>query len=124
MLAVTAGDRVSLVATYALVKLLHEQAPEVRVDVVANRADEASADRLHEYLNTASLRFLSRTVPFAGIVPEDPDFGSALAAGLGTDEASLGSNAAQAVRSIGERLLADAAASPSSTVTPRLLRKG
>ena len=122
LLAVTAGDRVSLVATYALVKLLHERAASVRVDIVANRVTEESADKLHEYLNGASVRFLSRTVPFAGAVPEDLDFGSALAAGLGTDEASLGSTAALAVRAIGERILADAAAPTPSL--HRLLRKG
>ncbi len=122
LLAVTAGDRVSLVATYALVKLLHERAPAVRVDIVANRVGDESADTLHEHLNAASVRFLSRTVPFAGAVPEDLDFGSALAAGLGTDEASLGSTAALAVRLIGERMLADNAAPHPSL--HRLLRKG
>lgn len=122
LLAVTAGDRISLVATYALVKLLHERADGVRVDIVANRVGDDNADRLHEYLNGASVRFLSRTVPFAGAIPDDPDFGSALAAGLGTAEASLGSTAALAVRTIGERLLAEAAVPPTSI--PRLLRKG
>ncbi len=122
LLAVTAGDRISLVATYALVKLLHERAPGVRVDVVANRVSDDGADRLHEYLNGAAVRFLSRTVPFAGAIPDDPDFGSALAAGLGTDEASLGSTAAVAVRAIGERLLTEAPALSTSTL--RLLRKG
>ena len=122
LLAVTAADRISLVATYALVKLLHEKAPRVRVDVVANRVPEDSTDRLHEYLNGASVRFLSRTIPLAGAVPDDPDFGSALAAGLGTDEASLGSTAAEAVRVIGTRILAEAAA-PAPPM-PRVLRKG
>ena len=122
LLAVTAGDRMSLVATYAVVKLLHERTPDVRVEIVANRVDEESVDRLHEYLNGASMRFLSRTVPLAGAIPDDPDFGSALAAGLGTAEASLGSNAAVAVRTIGERILADAAGPPSTM--HRLLRKG
>jgi MinD-like ATPase involved in chromosome partitioning or flagellar assembly len=122
LLAVTAGDRISLVATYAVVKLLHKRMPDLRVDVIANRVDDASADRLHEYLNGASVRFLSRTTPFAGAVPDDPDFGSALAAGLGTAEASLGSTAALAVRAIGERILTESAAATPSM--HRLLRKG
>jgi MinD-like ATPase involved in chromosome partitioning or flagellar assembly len=123
LLAVTGADRISLVATYALVKLLHERANNVRVDILANRVSDESADLLHDYLNAASVRFLSRTVPFAGTIPEDPDFGSALAAGLGTDEAVLGSNAAIAVRAIGERLLTDSAV-PSPNSLYRLLRKG
>ncbi|MGQ0646119.1 MAG: MinD/ParA family ATP-binding protein [Gemmatimonadaceae bacterium] len=120
VLAVTAHERIALIATYALVKLLHEQAPDVRVDVLANRVDSTGADRLHEYLNGASVRFLSRTVPFAGVVPDDPAFGRVLAAGLGTDEAALGSPAAAAVREIGALLLADSASPPFL----RLLRKG
>lgn len=120
LLAVTAADRVSLVATYALVKLLHERTPHVRVDVVANRVDGEAANRVHEHLNAACVRFLSRTVPYAGFIPDDPDFGSALAAGLGTDEAALGSTAALAVRSLGERLLSEGRAGPTSH---RLLRK-
>jgi flagellar biosynthesis protein FlhG len=122
LLAVTAGDRVSLVATYAVVKLLHERAPDVRVDIVANRVDDDAADKLHEYLNGASVRFLSRTVPYAGSIPDDPDFASALAAGLGTDEAALGSTAAQAVRTLGERILAEHTMPPNAAPN-RLLRK-
>jgi len=122
LLAVTAGDRISLAATYAVVKLLHDRVPGLRVDMIANRVDQEHADRLHEHVNGASVRFLSRTTPFAGTVPDDPDFGSALAAGLGTAEASLGSTAAVAVRTIGERILADAVAPAPSL--PRLLRKG
>lgn len=120
VLTITVHDRISLTATYAVIKLLHQETPAVRVDVVANRVDAEAAGRLHEYLHAASVRFLSRTVPFAGTVPDDPAFARVVAAGLGTDEAALGSPAAQAVRAIGAQLLAD-------TVSPpflRLLRKG
>jgi MinD-like ATPase involved in chromosome partitioning or flagellar assembly len=120
VLAVTGHDRIALAATYAVIKLLHEQAPDVRVDVLANRVTGDVASRLHEYLNGASVRFLSRTVPFAGTVPEDPGFHRVVAAGLGTDEAALGSPAAHAVREIGAQLIADAASPPFL----RLLRKG
>ena len=120
VLAVTANDRIALASTYAVVKLLHEQAPEVRVDVLANRVDAVSAERLHEYLNGASVRFLSRTVPFAGVIPDDPAFERVLAAGLGADEAALGSPAATAVRALGMHVLASAASPPFL----RLLRNG
>lgn len=122
LLAVTAGDRVSLMATYAVVKLLHQKAPDVRVDIVANRVGDDAANQLHDFLNGASVRFLSRTVPYAGSIPDDPDFASALAAGMGTDEAALGSTAAQAVRELGERMLA-AGATPPTAAPNRLLRK-
>jgi flagellar biosynthesis protein FlhG len=122
LLAVTASDRIALVATFAVIKLLHERAPSVRVDIVANRVEAEVADRLHDHLNAASVRFLSRTIPFAGAIPDDPDFASALAAGLGTDAAARGSNAAQAARAIGELLLDDSAR--ESSPIHRFLRKG
>jgi flagellar biosynthesis protein FlhG len=122
LLAVTAADRIALVATFAVIKLLHERAPSVRVDIIANRVDAEAADRLHDHLNAASVRFLSRTIPFAGAIPDDPDFASALAAGLGTDAAATGSNAAQAARAIGELLLDDSAR--ASSPIHRFLRKG
>jgi flagellar biosynthesis protein FlhG len=127
LLAVSAGDRVSLAATYAVVKLLHEQAPDVRVDLVANRLDQPAAERMHEYVNEASLRFLRRTVPFGGTIPDDPDFGRVLAAGLGSEQAALGSSAAAAARALGEHLLFDDVAIPGRPGAGpflRLLRKG
>ena len=37
-----------------------------------------AADLLHEHLNGACVRFLARTVPFAGTIPEDPAFARAV----------------------------------------------
>jgi MinD-like ATPase involved in chromosome partitioning or flagellar assembly len=125
LLAVSAADRISLIATYALVKLLHEHLPDLRVDVIANRMDQEAADRVHEHLNAAALRFLQRTVPFAGLIPDDPQFGRVLAAGLGADQAALGSPAAAAVRAIGEQILFVEGTPPTAASAPflRLLRK-
>ena len=118
-LTVTTHDRISLTATYAVLKLLHEQAPELRVDVIANRVSDTDASRLHEYLNAASVRFLARTVPFGGSIPDDPAFARTVAT-LGADEAAHGSPAFQVVRTLGEQLLADTGAPPFL----RLLRQG
>ncbi len=119
VLAVTAQDRIALTATYAVVKLLHDQAPDLRVDIVANRVDDAAAQYLHESLNAASVRFLARTTPFAGAIPDDPAFGRAVA-GLGADEAALGSPAARVARDLGAQLLAAGGSPPFL----RLLRHG
>jgi MinD-like ATPase involved in chromosome partitioning or flagellar assembly len=100
LLAVTAEDRISIIATYALIKLLNERVPGVQCEVVANRTDREHAESIHEYLNGAAIRFLSRTVLYGGVVPDDADFGRVLAAGLGTDEAALGSRAAHAIRTL------------------------
>lgn len=119
VLTVTTHDRISLTATYAVLKLLHEQSPDLRVDVIANRVGDDDAARLHEYLNAASVRFLARTVPFGGAIPDDPAFARTVA-GLGADEAAQGSPAFQVVRALGEQILADTGSPPFL----RLLRQG
>jgi MinD-like ATPase involved in chromosome partitioning or flagellar assembly len=121
MLAIGAAERVGLAATFALIKLVHQRFPHVRVDLLANRTDESTARLAHDYLNAATVRFLSRTVYAAGVIPEDRDFGNALAAGLGPHDAAAGSAAAEAIRPIGERLLAELA-SPSDATPPRVFR--
>ncbi len=102
--AVTTADRIAVTATYALVKLLHEHHPDVRVDVLASRTTAAGAAQLHRALNEAALRFLSRTVYLAGVVPDDTQFSTAIAAGLGFHEAVEGSLAAQLMSDLGDSL--------------------
>jgi MinD-like ATPase involved in chromosome partitioning or flagellar assembly len=121
LLAVTANDRISIIATYALIKLLHERLPGIQCEVVANRTDREHAESLHEYLNGAAIRFLSRTVLYGGVVPDDADFGRVLAAGLGTDEAALGSRAAHAIRTLRDATPVPAPESPGPLLS--LLRK-
>jgi flagellar biosynthesis protein FlhG len=103
-LAVTAPDRIAVVATYALIKLLHLRCPNVSLEVLANRCDDTAAARTIDSLATACGQFLDRTVDLAGVVPDDPNFTSALAAGLNAVEAAAGSPAADALRAIGSRL--------------------
>ena len=106
-LAVTGVDRISVVATYALVKTIHQRFPATAIEVLANRGDDVTSHRALEHLGDAAERFLGRPVPVAGTVPHDHDFASAMAAGLGAHEAAAGSSAAVALRSIGERILAE-----------------
>jgi flagellar biosynthesis protein FlhG len=114
-LAVTATDRLSIVATYALVKALHLKFPQVEIEIVANRHTDEGALRTFDHLRLAASHFLDFPVFFAGAVPDDapPDFAGALAAGMDVHEAATGSSAAVAVREIGERLLAALEVSPS-----------
>lgn len=105
VLAVTAADRITVTATFALVKLLHERYPEVRVDLLASRVPESMAHLAHDSVNAAAVRFLSRTIHLAGVVPDDPHFSTALAAGLGPLVAAQGSSAAPAMQDLGDRLL-------------------
>jgi flagellar biosynthesis protein FlhG len=102
-LAVTAPDRITVVSTYALIKLLHVRCPHVALEVLANRCDEDTAHRTVESLTEACERFLHRPVDFAGAVPDDPNFTNALAAGISAVDAAAGSPAADALRAIGGR---------------------
>jgi flagellar biosynthesis protein FlhG len=102
-LAVTAPDRIAVISTYALIKLLHLRCPDVSLEVVANRCDEDVALRTMDSLTEACSRFLGRPVSFAGAVPDDPNFAHALAAGLSAVDAAAGSPAADALRTIGVR---------------------
>jgi len=105
VLAVTTGDRITITATFALIKLLHERHADVRVDLLANRIPEPIARLAHDCVNQATVRFLSRTIHLAGVVPDDPHFGTALNAGLGTHVAALASTAALVMQDLGDRLL-------------------
>lgn len=122
ILAVMTTDRIAVTATYALVKLLHERHPDVRVDVLASRASAAAAEQAHRTINAATVRFLSRTIHLAGVVPEDPQFATAIAAGLGMHDAADGSFAAHALGEIGDHLL-HTPASPAKTPGARSLRR-
>lgn len=113
-LAVTAPDRITVVSTYALIKLLHVRCPDVRVEVIANRCDGETALRTVESLTEACERFLHRPVDFAGAVPDDPNFRNALAAGISAVDAAAGSPAADALRSIGARFAPLPSAVPAS----------
>ena len=103
-LAVTAPDRIAVVSTYALIKLLHLRCPDVTLEVVANRCEQDVALRTVDALTEACEKFLGRPVDFAGSVPDDPNFTNALAAGLSALEAAAGSPAADALRAIGNRV--------------------
>jgi len=102
-LAVTAPDRIAVISTYALIKLLHVRCPNVSLEVIANRCEEDAAYRTVEALTEACEKFLGRPVDFAGSVPDDPNFAQALAAGLSAVDAAAGSMAADALRLIGNR---------------------
>jgi MinD-like ATPase involved in chromosome partitioning or flagellar assembly len=114
-LAITGADRLSVVATYALVKALHLKFPQLEIEIVANRHTEDGAARTFDHLRDAASHFLDFPVSFAGAVPDDapPDFAAAAAAGMGVHETAAGSSAAHAVREIGERILLQLNASPS-----------
>lgn len=71
----------SLTDAYAVVKLLGRDAPEAMPRLVVNMAaSAAAAQRVHEVLDSATLRFLGRRLPLAGIVRRDARVADAIRA--------------------------------------------
>lgn len=123
LLAVTGTDRVSLAATYALLKVALVRFRGLPAGVVVNRAAGAPGAAAHRIVEGAGERFLQRSVPLAGAIPEDGLLAAAFEseaglAGLPADAPSL-----QAAGRTVSTLLQEQA---SGTVTPvlPLIREG
>ena len=73
MVVVTAPEPAALANSYALIKVVGHQLPQLPVDVVVNRVSETGeGEAAFERLATASQKFLRRTLCYAGSIPEDP----------------------------------------------------
>ena len=96
----TSADRLSLAATYALVKALRARRDDLEISVVANRNGVAVADEACEFLNGACAHFLGRSIEIAGVVPDDPCLQAAIGAGMSVRDALDGSPAADAAREV------------------------
>lgn len=72
LLAVTTPEPAALADTYALIKILSLEAPELPVDVLVNRVrDEAEGHAAWRRLEDAAGRFLGRSLKWVGSVSED-----------------------------------------------------
>ncbi len=89
LIVVSRPDRISVAASYALLKYAFARRPEIEVRVIVNGADEAVAARSFRTLVTAVEGFLHRELRLAGAIPED----SRLAALVASGESLAGSAA-------------------------------
>jgi MinD-like ATPase involved in chromosome partitioning or flagellar assembly len=105
LLAVTAPDRISLAAGYALFKVAKARYPDMPVEVIVNGASARRADDVFHVVHTAAETFLSSPVGFAGSVPEDPTLRANLDAGVPLPLAGPGSAAQEVVAHWTPRLL-------------------
>jgi MinD-like ATPase involved in chromosome partitioning or flagellar assembly len=103
LVAVTAADRLSAAATYALVKFVVERYPGLTVTVLANRCDPADAQIVFDRIASGVTDFLGRTVTPAGSIPDDGTLRAAIEAGL--TPAQGDSPAIEAGRLLAERLI-------------------
>ena len=69
---VTTSELTSLVDSYAMLKVLSREAPELPVDLVVNATrDEREARSVHDQLERIARQFLCRTPGWLGFVPTD-----------------------------------------------------
>lgn len=101
LVAVTTPDRVSLAATYALVKVISGRLPDLSVAVLANRGDDTAA----ESIRGAALHFLDRTLEAVGAIPDDECLRAGINAGMDIQDAAMDSPAATAMMEAGNRFV-------------------
>lgn len=105
MLAVSAAERVSAAATYALVKVLDGSVPELPIEIVFNRCRLATASAAFEEVDAATSHFLRRSVDFAGAIPDDERLRSEIEEGTPLqDAAALASPATGAAHDLAARM--------------------
>ncbi len=102
-LAVGSHDRLSTVATYALVKYVSEKFTALPVAVLFNRCDPAEGSAAFAAVAAGVEEFLSRTVTPAGVIPEDGALRSATE--TGQSPATTDGPARLAARLLAELLL-------------------
>jgi flagellar biosynthesis protein FlhG len=105
LLAVTAGDRISLVATYALCKAVHTRHRALPVDVLVNRHEGSEAARCFDAIDAGARQFLGLSLRLAGAIPADPTLDAALRRGMPFPDAAAGSPAALAAHDVVMRAL-------------------
>ncbi|MDH5588456.1 MAG: P-loop NTPase [Gemmatimonadota bacterium] len=107
LLCVTAPDRISLAASYALFKIANTQFKGLPVELVVNGASDEEAREVHSIVRSAATSFMGGTVAFGGGVPDDPGVRARVVAGAALHEVDPTSPAARAATMVVDRILAD-----------------
>ena len=71
LVVVTTPDPISILDSYASIKVLHSGKPDLPVSSVVNLADEDTAAAVHARLDQVCQRFLGKAIAAAGHVPTD-----------------------------------------------------
>jgi len=117
LVCVTAQDRISLAASYALFKVARARFEPLPVELIVNGVDEAPGRSLHAIVRAATQAFLGTDVSFGGAIPFDPYVDDALTTGGSLAHVHPLSPAAAAAagvmhRLLHERMLASGEATP------------
>jgi len=104
LLAVCRPERISIAATYALIKHVWSRFGDFPVHVLVNAADPAQAQTTFQALSSGCERFLGRSVGMAGAIPQDPGLAMRLAEGVGLGKHPQDGPAHEAARFVATRL--------------------
>lgn len=118
LLLVAAPERIALAATHALAKAVEARHAGCAIEVLVNRADEASGARAFRELSLAAERFLARGLEYAGAVPDDDCLHAGVAAGMSVQDAADGSPAATVLYAVARRLVTSVGA--AAAVAPHI----
>lgn len=83
LLAVCRHERVSIAATYALIKHVWSRDADRSVQLIVNGADAGQGQIAFQSISNACERFLGRSPGLAGIIPEDPSLREQVGDGVG-----------------------------------------
>jgi flagellar biosynthesis protein FlhG len=112
LVVLTAGqDPIALASSYALLKAVHARHPQLPMDVLANRLDDATAVRVADTIAHGAEQFLGRAIAFAGALPHDTALDAALRAGMPFLDAVTGSPVAVAAHDTVLRMVPSASTS-------------
>lgn len=123
LLAVTGTDRISLAATYALLKVALVRFRGLPAGVVVNRASGTPGAAAHRIVEGAGERFLQKPIPLAGAVPEDGLLAAAFESEVGLTGLPADAPSLQAVGRTVSALLQEQASGATTPVLP-LIREG
>jgi MinD-like ATPase involved in chromosome partitioning or flagellar assembly len=124
LLAVTGTDRVSLAASYALVKVALARFQGLPVELVVNRTAGPRGSAAHRIVDGAAERFLRLSVPMAGDVPDDPALTAAFRGERGFADLAWEHPSRQAATRLVSRLMHDQATRDASAAKVLPLRGG
>ena len=121
LLAVTAAERISAAATYALIKMVDDRCAGLPIDLLFNRSNLSVATGGFDEIDAATRHFLRRGIDFAGAVPDDDRLRTTMADGVPLqDAAALGTPATTACHELVARITRLIDERSLAVVAPRL----
>ncbi len=106
VIVVTNPDFTAMTDAYALIKVLHQRDPAVRVHVVVNRIRYAGQEgHVFDRLQSVCRRFLGKDLGFLGGIPDDDEVPRSVGARVPFVVGAPGSEVALALRSVKEKIL-------------------